>query len=68
MDMYGSFISLKPVIYPIKESDKVVSNNKTFQQELKKLIDTLEAETETATGSVTVASIKTPLDTASIAS
>ena len=30
IDMYSSFISLKLVIHPIKESDKIVSNNKTF--------------------------------------
>ena len=30
MDIYSSFISLKLVIYLIKESDEVVSNNKTF--------------------------------------
>ena len=30
IDIYGSFIGLKLVIYLIKESDKVVSNNKIF--------------------------------------
>ena len=30
IDIYSSSISLKPVIHPIKESDKIVSNNKTF--------------------------------------
>ena len=30
INIYGSFIGLELVIYPIKESDKVVSNNKTF--------------------------------------
>ena len=30
IDIYSSFISLKPVIHPIKENDKVASNNKTF--------------------------------------
>ena len=55
-------------MHPIKESDKVVSNNMTFQQELKELIDTLKAETKTATDSIIVASIKTLLNTASIAS
>ena len=30
MDIYSSSISLKPVIYLIKEVDKIVSNNKTF--------------------------------------
>ena len=30
MDIYGIFISLKLVIYSIKEVDEIVSNNKTF--------------------------------------
>ena len=30
IDIYSSSIGLKPVIHPIKESDKVVNNNKTF--------------------------------------
>ena len=65
--MYSNFISLKPVIHLIKEIDETVSNNKTFQQELKKFADILEAETETAIDSIIVVSIKTLLDTASIA-
>ena len=30
INIYGSFISLKPVIYLIKEVNKTVSDNKTF--------------------------------------
>ena len=30
IDIYGSFISLKLVIYLIKEVNKTVNNNKTF--------------------------------------
>ena len=30
IDIYGSFISLKPVIHSIKEVNKTVSDNKTF--------------------------------------
>ena len=30
INIYPSFISLKLVIYLIKESDKITSNNKTF--------------------------------------
>ena len=30
IDIYSSFISLKPVIYLIKEVNKTVSDNKTF--------------------------------------
>ena len=30
VDIYGSFINLEPVIYLIKENNKVVSNDKTF--------------------------------------
>ena len=30
MDIYGNFISLKPVIHLIKKVDKTVNNNKTF--------------------------------------
>ena len=65
--MYGSPIGPEPVIYLIKESNKIVNNNKIFQWELKELIDILKAETKTVINSITVAGIKTPLDTASIA-
>ena len=65
--MYSNSINLELVIYLIKEVDKTASDNKTFQQELKKFADILEAETETATDSITVVSIETLLDTASIA-
>ena len=68
MDIYISSISPELVIYLIKEVDETVSNNKTFQQELKELTDILKAETETATDSITVTSIKTPLNIASITS
>ena len=30
INIYSSFINLELVIYPIKESDKVVSDNKIF--------------------------------------
>ena len=66
--MYGSSISLKLVIYLIKEVNKTVNDNKIFQWELKELTDILEVETETATDSIIVAGIKTLLDIASIAS
>ena len=64
--MYGNSVSPEPVIYLIEEVDETVSDNKIFQWELKELADTLKAETETAIDSITVASIKTPLDIASI--
>ena len=54
-------------MYLIKEVNKIASDNKTFQQELKELADILEAETKTATDSITVVNIETLLDTASIA-
>ena len=67
MDIYDSFTSLKLVIYLIKEVNKTVSDNKTFQWELKEFIDILKAETEIAINSITVAGIETPLNIASIA-
>ena len=66
MDIYSNFISLELVIYLIKEVNETVSNNKTFYQELKKLADILKAETEIAINSITVAGIKTLLNTAFI--
>ena len=65
--MYSNSISPKPVIYSIKEVDETASDNKTFQQELKKLTDILKAETETVIDNITVAGIKTLLNIASIA-
>ena len=53
-------------MHSIKEVNKTVNDNKTFQQELKELTDILKAETETAINSITVAGIKTLLNTASI--
>ena len=64
--MYSNSVSLKPVIYLIKEVDETASDNKTFQQELKKLADILEAETKIVIDSMTVAGIETLLNTASI--
>ena len=66
INIYGSSISLKLVIYLIKEVNKTVSDNKIFQWELEELVDTLKTETETVIDSITVAGIKTLLDTASI--
>ena len=54
-------------MHSIKAVNKIISDNKTFQQELKEIIDILKAETKTAIDSITVIDIKTPLDTASIA-
>ena len=53
-------------MHSIKEVNEIASNNKTFQQELKELVDTLKAKTKTATDSITVVGIKTLLNTASI--
>ena len=64
--MYGNSVSLEPVMHSIKEVDKTVSDDKTFQQKLKKLADILKVETKTATDSTIVVSIETPLNTASI--
>ena len=64
--MYGNSISPELVIHLIKEVDKTASDNKTFQQELKKLADILKAETEIAINSIIVAGIKTLLNMASI--
>ena len=64
--MYGNSTSLKPVIYLIKEVNETVSDNKTFQQELKELADILKVEIKTAIDSITVTDIKTLLDTTSI--
>ena len=50
----------------IKEVNKTVNNNKTFQQKLKELVDILETETKTAIDSITVVGIETLLDTVSI--
>ena len=66
IDIYSSFASLKPVIYLIKEGDKVASNNETFQWGLKELVNILKAETEILINSITVVGIKTLLNTASI--
>ena len=64
--MYGSFIDPGLVIHLIKEVNETVSDNKTFLQEIKELVYTLEAETETVIDSIIVVGIKTPLDMASI--
>ena len=66
MNILEYFSSLKLVIHLIKEVNKTVSNNKTFQQELKELIDILEVETKTVINSITVIGIKTLLNIASI--
>ena len=66
MDIYSNSISLKPVIYPIKEDNKVANNNKIFYQELKKLMDILEVKTKIVTDSITVIGIKIPLNIISI--
>ena len=66
INIYGSFTSLKLVIYLIKEVDKTVNNNKTFQKELKELADILKVETKIVINSITVANIKTLLNIASI--
>ena len=53
-------------MHSIREANETASDNKTFQQELKELTDTLKVETETVINSITVVGIKTPLNMASI--
>ena len=53
-------------MHSIKKVNKTASNNKTFQQKMEKLIYTLKTRTESAINSITMAGIKTLLNTASI--
>ena len=53
-------------MYPIKEVNKVVSNNKIFQWEEEKLIYILEAEIDIVLDSIIIAGIETLLDIVSI--
>ena len=66
MDIYKYSNSLDLVIYPIKEVNKVISDNKISQQEEEKLIYILEVEINIALDSITIAGTETLLDTASI--
>ena len=63
MDIYKYFNSLDLVMYPIKKVNKVISNNKIFQQKKKKLAYILKVEINTAIDSVIIAGIETPLNT-----
>ena len=66
MDIYKYSSGLDPVIYPIKEVNKVASDNKIFQQEDEKLIYILEVEINIVLNSIIIIGIKTPLNTVSI--
>ena len=54
MDIYSNFIDLGPVIYLIKEVDKVISD--------KDFIYILKVEIDIATDSIIIAGIKTLLN------
>ena len=66
MDIYRYSNNLNLVIHPIKEVNKVISDNKISQQEEKKLVYILKAEINIATDSIIIVGIETPLDTVSI--
>ena len=65
--MYSNFISLKLVIYLIKEVNKNISDKKKSKQEDKDLIYILKAEINTTIDSITIANIETLLNIISIA-
>ena len=68
MDMYGSTISLEPVIHSIKKVDEDVSNKEMSQQKKNKLLYALEVKINTVTDSITIAGTETLLNMVSIAS
>ena len=65
--MYGNSMSPKPVMHSIEEVDEDVSDEEISQWEEDELSYTIEAEIDTATDSMMIAGIETPLDIISIA-
>ena len=67
INMHGNTISLKLVIYLIKEVNKDISDKEISQQKEDKLLYILKTEIDTATNSITIAGIETSLNIISIA-
>ena len=68
MDIYGNFIDLGLVIYPIKEINKVISDKEISLKKDKDFIYIIKVEFNIVTDRVIIVGIKTPLNIISITS